>query len=247
MSNLAVIGHNSARPAELTASIYAELRTFTTEHPVLQNEDEARAAAQLARRAKNTLDDLESDRKKKVAPLNEKVRETNAEYAEAAVPVQTALVLLKGRMTGWAKAEEERRQQEASLALLAATIAEEKARQAITDAAEAEANAGFGEAVDVVAAKQNAVAAFNDAKRANRDLQRAERDAEHVRMAPGLGAKAMSLRSHEELTVSDPAAAIAAIGLTEGIAAAIIIEARKYRKERKALPPGISSNITRSV
>lgn len=249
MTALAAIGpgHNQPRPVDVVRDLDAELRSFVKEHPVIQNDDEARSAANLAQRAKNMLADLDDERKGKVGPLNERVKSINAEYAEATTPVQSGLIVLKGRLTDFAKAEELRRQEEAEAKRLAALEAQQRASDAIREAAEAEQNAAFGETVDVVSAKQDAVRFFNEARKANREFARAEKAAEHVRMAPGLGARSMSLRSHEELTVTDPAAAIAAIGLTEGIAAALVIAARKYRTEKGQLPPGIASNLTRKV
>src|SRR5690348_399894 len=104
MTALATIGHNAAPPTEIAAPIDAELRGFLREHPVILNDDEARSAANLAQRAKNALADIEADRKKQVGPLNDRVKAINAEYGEAAAPVSSGLVLLKGRMTDWAEA-----------------------------------------------------------------------------------------------------------------------------------------------
>lgn len=249
MTALATIGpgHNNPPPVEIAKPLDAELRIWLREHPVIQTDDDSRSAAQLAQRAKNTLADIEADRKRLVGPLNDQVKSINAEYGEAASPIHSGLILLKGRMTDYANAEELRRQEIAEALRIEAKAAQERASAAIHEAYDAEANAAVGETVDVVTAKQDAVRLFNDARRADRAFARAERDAEHVRLVPGLGARAMSLRSHEELTVTDPAAAIAVIGLTEGVAAALITAARAYRKDKGQLPPGIAITHTRTV
>jgi hypothetical protein len=244
---LATIGHNNPPPSEVTKTLDIELRVFLREHPVIQSPAEANLAAGLTQRAKNTLADIEADRKRLVGPLNDQVKSINAEYGEAASPIQSGLILLKGRMTDYAAAEELRRQEIAEALRIEAKAAEERASQAIRDAQEAVQNASFGEAVDVVTAKQDAVRAFNDARRADRAFARAERDAEHVRLAPGLGARAMSLRSQTELTVTDATLAIGAMGLTETIAEAILTSARAYKKLKGNYPPGIAVNQTRSI
>jgi hypothetical protein len=244
---LATIGHNNPPPSEVTKTLDIELRVFLREHPVIQSPAEANLAAGLTQRAKNTLADIEADRKRLVGPLNDQVKSINAEYGEAASPIQSGLILLKGRMTDYAAAEELRRQEIAEALRIEAKAAEERASQAIRDAQEAVQNASFGEAVDVVTAKQDAVRAFNDARRADRAFARAERDAEHVRLAPGLGARAMSLRSQTELTVTDATLAIGAMGLTETIAEAILTSARAYKKLKGNYPPGIAVNTTRTV
>jgi hypothetical protein len=244
---LATIGHNNPPPSEVTKTLDIELRVFLREHPVIQSPAEANLAAGLTQRAKNTLADIEADRKRLVGPLNDQVKSINAEYGEAASPIQSGLILLKGRMTDYAAAEELRRQEIAEALRIEAKAAEERASQAIRDAQEAVQNASFGEAVDVVTAKQDAVRAFNDARRADRAFARAERDAEHVRLAPGLGARAMSLRSQTELTVTDATLAIGAMGLTETIAEAILTSARAYKKLKGTYPPGIAVNTTRAI
>lgn len=246
MTALATIGHNAPSPRDLTGDLYVELADWLKEHPALTSEDEAKAAARLRLRTRNTLADVEDGRKANVRPLNDQVKTINAEYGEATAPLQSALVVLNGRLTDWELAEELRRQEIAEKIRLEAKAAQERASEAIRNAQEAEQNASFGETVDVVGAKQAAVAAFNDARRAERAFLRAERDG-HVKLSPGLGGRAMGLRSHEELAVTDPAAVIAAVGLTEGIAEALITAARHYRKERGQLPPGIASNRTRTV
>lgn len=247
MSALAVVGHNNPPPAEVVGGLDTELRAWIKEHPVLQDAAEANKAAQLALRAKKTLDDIEDDRKRRVGPLNAQVKEINAEYAEAATPIQSALVVLRGRMTDYATAEERRRQEEAERLRLEAIERQRAASEAIRDAAEAETNAGFGETVDVVAAKQNAVRLFNESRKADRAFARAEKASEHVHLAPGLDGRAMSLRNREELSVTDAAAAIGATGITEGIAEAILTAARAYKKLKGNYPPGIAVNVTRTV
>lgn len=243
---LATIGHNSGTPAEIVAGIKEEMRLWLVDHPVLQSDDEAREAARLARRAKNTLDDIDADRKAKVGPLNAEVKAINATYADAVLPVSLSLGMVKDRMTAWAEAEELRRQEEAECARLEAIEKARIADEAFRAVREAEDNAAVGEATDTLGAALAASLADADAKRAERVFLRAEK-AVPVRMAPGMGGRAMSLKSHTELSVIDPVAAIGELGLTEGIAEAILTAARAFKKLHSRLPAGIASNITRSV
>lgn len=246
MTNLAVLGHNKPSPADLTRDLDAEIRAFVTEHPVIQDEDEARKAANIVQRAKNTLADLDAERKAKGRPHLDSIHAINTEYHDAMRPINLGKETVEERLTDYAKAEELRRQEIAEKVRLEAIAAQERASQAIRDAYDAEANAAVGEAVDVVSLKQEAVAAFNDARRADRAFARAERDAGHVRLATGLG-RALAPRKHTELSVTDAAAAIGAIGLTEGIAEAILTAARSYKKLKGNYPPGIAVNTTRTI
>jgi hypothetical protein len=81
--------------------------------------------------------------------------------------------------------------------------------------------------------------------KASRIAQRAERDTK-VRIVGGIG-RSKSLHDDETLTVTDWQAAVAEIGLTDRIAAAIITEARAFRKSMGELPAGISATFDRSL
>ena len=154
MTALATIGDNRARPAELVRDLDAELRTFVAEHPVLQDDVEARAAAALAARAKNLLADLDDERKAKTGPLNERVKSINAEYAQAVEPIDIGLSVLRKTMTVWSNAEELRRQEVAEKARQEVLAAQERAIEALRASQEAEDNAAVGETADGVSAAQ---------------------------------------------------------------------------------------------
>ena len=247
MNTVATLGHNLASPRDLTRDVLADLGRWLADTPVIEDEDKAREAARLAKRTQNIIRDIDAERKTRVGPLNDEVSRINDEYKTALLPLKAIADELRKRMTAWAEAEEARRVELMIAARIAAEEAAARADEAIRAEQEAVEDAADGvldiDLVSTVVESQTAVA---EAKRAERVALRAERDIS-VRMAPGLGARAMSLRTKEELTVSDPVAAIGALGLTDSIIAGILTSARAYRKLKGKLPPGIIANSHRSV
>src|ERR1700744_2579294 len=79
-SRTSIGGNNPPGPLEMAESIMQVLSDWMAEHPVIQNEEEARAAKPLIDRAKAAMDEIEAERDGKVRPLNEQVSQINAEY-----------------------------------------------------------------------------------------------------------------------------------------------------------------------
>lgn len=240
-------GHNSGSRSIASAGlVLADLGAWLRETPVIEREEDAKAGAEHVRRCRSALADMEDERKSRVGPLNDQVKDINGEYRAASSPLERVLETLRDRMTAWAHREEDKRRAEAEAKALEARIAERVALAA--DAAEREAKeaAGVGEVgVDVAGASITADDAFARANRARRDAARAERDS-HVKVGGGIG-RAVSLRSKEVLTVTDFMAAVSALGMTERIEAVLVTEARAYRTRHGALPPGITSTTERSI
>src|SRR6266852_9745752 len=77
----AVIGGNLPPGAiELAKPAIADLGGFLKEHPVIANEDEARAGKGLKDCVDRALAGVEEERNAKVRPLNTQVAEINAAY-----------------------------------------------------------------------------------------------------------------------------------------------------------------------
>jgi hypothetical protein len=219
---------------------------FLAANPVIEDEDTAREAEKMRVRLKGSLDEMESERDKKVRPLNQQVRTINETYKTAAGTVQRIYDELRARLTVYARAEEAKRLAEAAEKRRIADEADRKAREAEMAEFEAKDNAANGELdVNVGHAVMEADQAFNDAQRADREAARAERNST-VRLASGMG-RVTTLRTKETLLLVDAVKAITVIGVTEKTREAILSDARAYRKLHGKLPEGVTSQTERSI
>lgn len=233
-------------PVDLARETLADLGAFIAAEPVITDEALARKAKLFRDRAKLALQDMEDARDKDVRPLNEQVATINAGYKSVSGPLKKAMDVLVERMSAFARAEEDRRLQEAAEARRAAVAAEQAAREAERLEREALENADAGEVgVDVVGAIAQADTAFAAFSRANREAARVERDS-HVRIGGGIG-RVATLRTVKTLVVTDAGKAIAALGLTPDIEEAIIKSARLFRKLRSTLPEGVIATHDRKL
>lgn len=243
---LAAIGHNQAPPSEIAAGALERLGAFLADNPVIETIEQAKAGANLMASVSKTLADIEDDRDANVRPLNQRVKDINATYKAATTPVVEVLAMLKARLTAYATAEEARRRQEAERLAREAAEAAERLRAASEALAEANDDATQGEVgVNVVQAVAAAAAAEAEAGRAEREAARAGRDT-GVRLATGFG-RAASMRSREILTITDPVAAVAELGLTPDIEEAIRKGSAAFKKLRGRLPNGVNSHTERSL
>jgi hypothetical protein len=241
------LGHNSPPQAiDRLPEALRQIGEFLKAEPAIQDHATARIAAELRARAKAMLGEVEDERKEQTGPLNNQLREINERYKEARQPVEQCVVILSDRIDDFLLVEERRRLAEAEEKQKAADEAARAAYEASAALDEAVDNADQGEVdIDIVAASVAAQAASNAAKRAEREAIRAEQTA-HVKIGTGMG-RAVSLRSTEILFITDPVAALNAIGMTDPIAAAILTAARTYRQIRGELPPGVSSRQQRKI
>jgi hypothetical protein len=243
--------NNPPSPVEFAQSVIDELATFLANHPVIQSEDEAREAKVYIDRAVAALAEIEIERVRMVAPLNEKVAKINADHKHYHEAVKKTglfdkiLALLKQRVQAFMMIEEARRKREAEDARKAAEEAEKLAREAEAREREAIDNASQGEIVDVAEVTAEADKAFTDFRQASRFAQLAERETK-VKIGGGFG-KSLSIRNKEVLIVKDWAKAIVQVGLTEQITTAILTAARNYRQAYGELPAGIESTQERSL
>jgi hypothetical protein len=254
MTNVATIGHNRPPgPLEYAQFAVADLSAFLKETPVIQDEKEALSGGAFLERMRKTLADIEDERDSKVRPLNEQVSAINAQYkavhnTDPKKPgtADRLLLELKRRLTDYARAEEDRRAQEAERARLAAAEAERLAREAERIEAETKANATVGEITNVAEAIIAADRTFADFERAQREAARAERDVT-VRIGSSMGGRSMMMRTTETLVLESYGRAIKAIGPNDKIREAILSAARDYRKLNGALPDGVSVETTRKL
>lgn len=239
------IGDNNPPSMAVTANEVArDLSGFMSEHPIVANEDEAREAKLLVDRASLCIKDLEDERKNKTAPLNEQVEAINGHYRGPRELLKGVINELKRRFDAFLLLEESKRIAAAAEAKRHAGDAEARARSAEEKERETLAEADSGVAgLDVAAVTADADAAFAEFEKAQRAATLAERET-YVRIGGGFRRSA-SLRNHEILYVYNAEAAVATLGLTEDIEAAIIKSARAYKKLHKKLPAGVSSDLER--
>jgi len=239
-------GNSPPTMIELAGGTLSALADFLRDHPVIQTEDEARAAKALKDRADLCVKDLEDERDGLVRPLNQEVKAINDRYRPVRDPLTRIISELKGRIARFIQGEERRRQ---ALAEAAGRVAAEKAllaRQAeeAERAAKEEASQGVCD-VDVGGAITQADVAFSDYEKAERAAERAERET-HVKIGGGFG-RALSQHTRKVLTITDVHAAIDDMGLTEPLKEAILTAARAYYKAIREWPDGIVETKERSV
>ncbi len=218
------------------------LRTNTTiDHT---NATEAAALIDTSRRVAKDLDD---ERRGKVDPLNEQVKDINSTYKPVRDTFEKLLDTLKDRLSQFARREELRRQAEAAEKRRIAEEAEAKAGAAELQEQALAIDNAFGVPSDINPADVTAAAdqAFATFERADRAAARAERETP-VRLATPMG-RAVSLRTTETLHVDDWHMAIRDMGLTAGIAEAILTAARAYRKLHDKLPAGVRAELEREI
>jgi hypothetical protein len=224
----------------------AALSQFLSDHPVIENEDQARNAKGFVDRTRATLGTLEDERDAKVRPLNQQVAAINSGYKAVTVPLVRVLNELRLRLTGYAQREEDKRLAKAEALRREAELADMNARLAAQREADAKQGATFGEITQVGEAIVEADGTAAAAELAKRLADRAERDS-HVKIGGGFSGKALSLKSTEILILDDAHEAIRQMGVTEKIREAILSSARDYRKLSGALPFGVSATTERKV
>lgn len=245
--------NNPPGPIEMAESIMQSLSVWMADHPVIQTEEEARAAKPLIDRAKAAMEELEAERDGKVRPLNDKVAEINAEYkavhnTDPKRPGTFNKIFneLKARVADYLRKEEQKRLAAAAEARRIQEEAERQAREAEAREREALENASAGEVgIDVASVTKEADEAFSTFERQSRFADRAERDTK-VKLGGGFGS-AVTLRTGETLHVEDALKAIVILGATDRICEAILTEARAYRKANGRLPDGVSSTTERKL
>lgn len=233
------IGHNQGSMIQSASDVVEQINQWLMDNPVVETEVQARVAKVQIDRAKLCLKDLKDERDIKLKPLTEQVSSIRMDYQGPTRLLDTTLSAVESRLTDFLRAERQRREEEARKAFEAAEEAKFKALEAERLEREAQENAAAGElGVDIVDVTKAADDAFEEAVAAERMAIRAQRDT-HVKVGGGFS-RAIGLRNKETLIVEDHVAALAQIGLTEGIKEAILTGARAYRKLHGHLPQGIS-------
>jgi len=241
-------GHN--RPpvtiSETAKTALRGLSDYLQEHPVILTAEQARLANDHCAATERTIKDIDAERRAVVDPLNAQVKHTNETYRRVLDPLRLALDTLKRRLTDYALGEERKRRAEADRLRAEADAKERAAREAERLEKEAQADAEQGVYTDVGGAIAAADQAFGEFTSAERAATIAEHDVP-VRLPSMFGGRARTLRTTEVLHVTDAAAALADIGLTDDIRMALLTSARAYRKAHGRLPRGISREEVRSL
>lgn len=240
-------GHNHPPgPIEDAKIAITDLSRFLAACPVIESEDQARQGKLHVDRTRATLGAMETARDASVRPLNEQVRDINAEFKAASVPLTKVLDEVRARLTAFAKAEETKREAAAEAARASAFEAERIAREAEDREREVKENATFGEIADVGQAIVDADRAFSEFEARTREASRAERET-NVRIGGGFSGRALSMRKKETLVLESYGLAMKAIGPNPKIEEAILSAARDYRTEHGSLPNGVKSVTERKI
>ncbi len=225
-----LIGHNNPpSPIDMAREAIKPLAAFLAGNPVIQDHAAAKEAKLFLDRVKATIGDLDAAKEAEAKPHHDAWKAALAKFKPATEYVTKLQGELKYRLGEYIKAEEAKRQAELEAARKAQAEAEAAAREAERLEFEAKQNADMGEVgVDVAKAIEEADEKFAGFQQASRFAAIAEKDAK-VRIGGGFG-KVASLRTKDVWTLEDPAAALAAIGCTDGIREAILMAARQYHK-----------------
>jgi hypothetical protein len=223
-----------------------EVSAFMADVPSIESHEQAKQGGAYVERTRIALAEMETERKVKVDPLNAQLGTINSSYRIVREPLEKILLELKRRLTNFASAEEAKRIAAAEAARKAAEEAERIAREAEAKEQEAIQNAEVGECADVGGAIAQADAAFSDFQKAQRAAARAERE-QTARIPSVMGGRAQVMRDYEVLAISDAAAAIKCMGMTDKIRDAILSSARAYRGDFGQLPDGVTATTQRRM
>lgn len=240
-------GHNNPPSMIETATeTMRDISAWMAEAPVIETEESAREAKLYLDRGKLGLKDLDDERDSKVRPLNERVKEINAQYKPIKEDLSVVVGLLGVRIAQFIAAERAKREEIAAEAARRAAEAEQRARDAEQAECESITSADSGElGVDVAASTQAANQAFRVFEKLAHQAAIADRET-HVKIGGGFS-RAVSLRQKETLVVTDVVIAVEDLGHTKDIDEAIIKSARAYRKLHNKLPNGVESHIREEI
>lgn len=239
---------NSPAPAIAYAKdALDELSKWLESHPVIQQQDEAKAGAALKERTLVAIKGAREEREGKTSPLREQLNAIFADYdlVKDKGPLERTYNELRKRLTNYATAVEAARIAEAERLRLEAEERERAAREAEAAEQAAIADAEVGSCTDVAGAIEQADQAFTDFRRADKQAAIAARNVP-VRFGSALGGKSQSMRTVKVLVIENVQLAIEIMGLTPKITEAILSSARDYQKEFDELPAGISATFERS-
>lgn len=233
-------------PIDSAREAMAELSAFLTENPVIQTPEQAKENGAYIERTRISLKAMKDEQDELTAPHLGALDAIYEPRRKVRVPLEKALEEAKRRGTAYARKIEAERERIAEAARQAAIEAERAAREAEKREQDAIAGADVGECTDVGGAIEEADAAFGDFQKATREAARAELHVP-VRIRSVMGGRALSMRTHEVLTITDPHKAIIAMGMTDELADALKKAARKFREAYDMLPDGVTSTQERSL
>jgi len=100
----AVIGGSQPPSAiDFASESATALSDWMKDHPVIETDDDARAAKLLVDRAKSSLESMETERDAQVRPLNDQVKAINDRYRQPGTLLEKVRNALAERLTAYAK------------------------------------------------------------------------------------------------------------------------------------------------
>jgi hypothetical protein len=238
-------GNNPPGPIDSGRDVYRIAAAFLQNNPTIDAES-APAANDALTSARLTVRALEEDRDAECDPLHASWKAAREKWRPSIEAMTRVRDDVASRLGAYMRAEEDRRKAEAAEAKRVADEFERAAREAERLEAEARDNAEHGEFVDTVAASEAADEAFDDFKQAERAAHFAEKDVT-VKLRSRFAAKATKLRTKRKLVITDVNALLLAIGITEGVEAALLTAARAYRTSLGKWPEGVSEETERKL
>jgi hypothetical protein len=230
---------------EITDQTMKDISAWMAENPVI-NSESSKEAKLFLDRGKLAIQDMEDERKKRVGPLNDEVKEINNSYRPVAARISKVVDTLSDRLTAFIKEERRIREEANRVAAGLAREAEIKAREAERLEREAIESANHGElGVDVAAHVADADIAFRDFEKSQRAAALTEKET-HVKITGGFS-RAVSLKTKETLVVVDAQAALQEMGANDEIKEAILKLAREYRRATGDLPPGVEASYREEI
>lgn len=235
------LSNNPPDMAVTAGDVSRDISGWMAENPVIETEEQSKAAKLLLDRGKLCIADLEDERKAKNQPFEAKIAENNDHYRSPREILRRVTDEISERLRAFLRTEERRRTEAAAEARRIAEEAQRKAREAVAAHEAAVGSARVGElGVDIEAHVVETNDAIRNAQVATRAAARAEKET-NVKVSGGL-TRALGLRTKEELVLVNASAALSVLGITDGIKSEILKAARAYRKLSGHLPEGVVSH-----
>jgi hypothetical protein len=96
-------GNNPPGAIDFAKESAAALSDWMKDHPVIETDDDARAAKMLVDRAKSSLESMETERDGLVRPLNTQAKAINDKYRQPRTLLERVRNALADRLTAYAK------------------------------------------------------------------------------------------------------------------------------------------------
>jgi hypothetical protein len=230
------------------ATTTADISAFMSETPVIETAEQAGEAKTFLDRGTLCTKDLDDERKTKTYPLDKERERIFDYYRGPRELLQRVIEELRRRLTYFAAAEEARRIEIARQNAERARVSEEAAQAAEQREHQAMVEADSGVlGGDIAALAHDADTAFAEFKKAEHQAQISERET-HVRINDPVGMRrAVSMRGHDVIIITDAIAFIKETGVPHNLEEPMRTVARAFKKVHGRWPAGVEVHVERKV